>query len=213
MIESFKIVKYSNIKILICYKLVFDLNRLKNNFGSYIMIFTGCIFTILMIINFAQLNKTIFIIIEEIMNSYKNNMKKLNKKDNKKNYKVSKIKNNKANKALYKKKKNKMKKGNIGKNKNINNKKVKKVKKVLISIPLKKIKKIKKLKINNLSQDKIDGKSSNKLYINSKNSTNLNISSQKDDYNSLVNKIIKLISIKERYKFFCSNELSHLLNE
>ena len=102
MIESFKIEKNSNIKVLICYKRVFDLNRLKNNYGSYIIIFTGTIFIILMFINFTQLNKTIFIIIEEIMNSYKNNMKKLNKKDNKKNYKVSKIKNNKENKVLYK---------------------------------------------------------------------------------------------------------------
>ena len=84
MIESFKIVKYSNIKVFICYKLVFDINRLKQNYGSYIMIFTGCVFIILMIIIFSQLNKTILIIIEEIINSFKYNMEKLSKKGNKK---------------------------------------------------------------------------------------------------------------------------------
>ena len=47
----YKLENYANIKIVICYKLVFNLNYLKNNYGSYIIIFISLLFIIIMVIN------------------------------------------------------------------------------------------------------------------------------------------------------------------
>ena len=53
LVENFyKIEKYSNIKVFICYNLVFDIERLKRNYGSYMIINISLLFIILMIINF-----------------------------------------------------------------------------------------------------------------------------------------------------------------
>ena len=48
----YKIEKYVNIKVLICYNLGFDIERLKRNNGSYIIISISLLLIILMIINF-----------------------------------------------------------------------------------------------------------------------------------------------------------------
>ena len=53
IIENFyKVEKYSNIKVVICYEQVFNLKRLKNNYGNFVNLITTFLFTITMIINF-----------------------------------------------------------------------------------------------------------------------------------------------------------------
>jgi hypothetical protein len=60
ILENFyKLEKYANIKIVTCYKLVFNLSRLKKNYGNYSIIIIGSLFIITMIIIFATIyNKT-----------------------------------------------------------------------------------------------------------------------------------------------------------
>ena len=67
IIENFyKVEKYTNIKIIICYKSVFSLKGQKNNIGSYIVLIIFVIFIIIMIINFKTFNSKIMSIIKII---------------------------------------------------------------------------------------------------------------------------------------------------
>ena len=80
IIENFyKIEKYANIKVATCYKQVFDLNLIKKNIGSYILIIIGSIFIILMIFNISTLNKKIMYFITKIIKENKSLFNNLNK--------------------------------------------------------------------------------------------------------------------------------------
>ena len=86
IIENFyKVEKYANVKVAVCYQKVFDLNRLKKNYGSYIILGIVILFIILMAINFLKLKKNLLYIIQIIIQ--KNNLLKmrLNQLENKGN--------------------------------------------------------------------------------------------------------------------------------
>ena len=88
LIENFySFEKYTNYKVLKCYKLVFDLERLKNNKGSYILFIIIILFILNMIINFITQNKIYGKILDEIiyMNSIIDKKIKI-KKENNENY-------------------------------------------------------------------------------------------------------------------------------
>ena len=104
----YEVIKYSNLKVLKCYKLVFSSKGQKNNKGSiFIIIFFG-FYIILTSYHIINGMKPIKVYISRIMFSRLN---QINNNYNKKNYKnsiLNKIKNNK--KSMPPKKKNQMKK-------------------------------------------------------------------------------------------------------
>ena len=72
IIENFyKLEKYANIKIAICYHQVFNKERLKKNIGSYIMIAVAFLFIISMAINFINISNRINKIIYKLINTIK----------------------------------------------------------------------------------------------------------------------------------------------
>ena len=117
IIENFyKIESYANIKVVICYEKVFNLNKLKKNIGSYFMIIIGILFIISMSFLFAAIDNKIVKIMKKLFIHYKQMMDLLNQIEEKKqnNNKENKIGNKsninlkeKANKDKTVKKRNK----------------------------------------------------------------------------------------------------------
>ena len=105
IIENFyKIEKYSNLKIIICYKQVFNLSRLKKNYGSYFMITIGLLFLISMIFISIQLKRKINDILRDAFMEFLSLNKQLNKKET---IQKNKEKDDITSKKLFKLKKNK----------------------------------------------------------------------------------------------------------
>ncbi len=188
VLENFyKIEKYANIKIIVCYNQVFNLDKLKTNYGSYILLFISSFFIIVMIINFLTINVKLSIIIQNLICQYSLMLNKLNEIEQKNEKKPKKEINkteydNKKNKLIIKnrnnKQRNKVKKDNIAKN-NDKNKNTNKTKIILKtkSNPIKK-------KNNNINiiNTKFDKRiSSNMKYKNKYKSNN------KERYNYICN--------------------------
>jgi hypothetical protein len=94
----YKIEKYANIKVFICYDLVFDIQRLKRNYGSYMIICISLLFIILMIINFFTINIKIRRIIQLFISQFNSMIKKLNLKEKE----IEKLKKKKHNQKILK---------------------------------------------------------------------------------------------------------------
>ena len=231
IIENFyKVEKYANIKVFICYHLVFNKERLKKNGGSYITILISSLFIISMIINITTLDNKIWIIIQKLFFGANSIIKELEKKEKEKKKikmnlkKVGKKKTNITNFS------NNEKKINLKNNKNNINKNINK-----ISNPRKQKKNTnifrvsdenfiqKRVKKKNLNHKDKDQKKISYIYntnINSFNSNN-NIflknneckirSKSKSNLNlTFIEKIIHLIPKEERIKYFCDYELNSL---
>ena len=171
ILENFyKLEKYANIKIVTCYNLVFNLSRLKKNYGSYSIIIIGSLFVITMIIIFATIYKKMNDILKNIfsdslfLEKQINKNKALNHNKNKNEISPKKLKKNKKRKKLssFKKKSKKKKRPKKSKNKternNILNSNSEQINK-LINNPNKKLKK----------NNNINNKNSNIKIINKKN--------------------------------------------
>ena len=110
IIENFyKVEKYSNIKVVICYEQVFNLEKLKNNYGSYFTLITTFLFVITMIINFFTIYKKVRIIIQKLFSQSLSLIRQLKikeKEDEKEKKEKNKEKNNynKNKVSLFKKK-------------------------------------------------------------------------------------------------------------
>ena len=63
----YKVERYANIKVVICYRQVFNKERLKKNWGSYITIIIAFLFIISMSLNFININKRIRKIIHKLI--------------------------------------------------------------------------------------------------------------------------------------------------
>ena len=148
ILENFyNLEKYANIKIVTCYKQVFNLSKLKKNYGSYLIITMACLFIITMIIIFATIHKKMNEIIKNIiiyslsLDKQTNKKNNLNQNKSKVGYSLKKTEKNILQKTL---------KASKNKNENNNNKlnsKTKKNKKLINNPnkkPKKKIKLIKK---------------------------------------------------------------------
>ena len=230
IIENFyKVEKYANVRVVICYDQVFNKERLKKNLGSYISILISLFFIISMSINFITLDNKIRQIIQKLIfesnsiikelekkekekNEIKENLKKMRNKKNKiintsnltdKNIssnKILQLKNNKNKIEDKKKKDKKSKKDN------------KKKKKEKISNPRKK-------NFNNnifknseedffqkkLEKKNLNGKNKNQIKIYSYN-TNININS----INSNKNIFMKNNEIKIKSNFKSNLNLTYI---
>ena len=83
IIEDFyKIEKYTNIKIGMCYKKVFNLNIFKKNYGNYIILIIGFIFIVLMGFNLINLRRKVMFFIQKLINGNNLLKLKLNKSEN-----------------------------------------------------------------------------------------------------------------------------------
>ena len=119
IIENFyQLEKYANLKVASCYNQVFNLDRLKKNYGSFFMIFIGLLFIISMIIIILTIKRKINNIIRNEINKALAFDKKLNKKEKNKNSKNDEMTS--KNLFEYNKNGNKRKNKNIKKNKNAN---------------------------------------------------------------------------------------------
>ena len=264
IVENFyKVEKYSNIKIIICYHQVFNLERLKKNSGSYITLFVGSLFLIIMFINFITINTNIRIMISNLFFAFKSINKKMNliekekkmEKENDKNnkyknikkesidaskesqislkinnFKESKIKHNKIKnnnkkfkkgpisnprkKRVSQKKliKNKKEENKINTNKRIENKKYsKKTEKIKISSIYSNNNSINSINdkiLINSGKSKIRNKTKNKIKKNKYHSKET-FDKKKNDIN-IYDKIIDLITKKERMNYFNDDELNSL---
>jgi hypothetical protein len=125
IIENFyKVDKYTNIKVFVCYKLVFSLKGQKKNYGSYILIVISFIFMIIMISNFATIKNKMKSIFKIISTKYISMVNELNKKKKGRNTlfkNKGKIKNKENFKSNVKRKKNKVNNPKKKKNFNIKN--------------------------------------------------------------------------------------------
>ena len=123
ILENFyKFEKYSNMVIMKCYKLAFNLDKLKKNYGSFFMITLGCLFLFTMLIIFSILNKKINVIINNIIIEYHSLKLNLNKKEKEKEIKDKRMHSkNKTAMILNSNKKNKINNPSKKNNKKINN--------------------------------------------------------------------------------------------
>jgi hypothetical protein len=79
IIENFyEIESYANIKVVICYEEVFNLNKLKKNYGSNFMIIIGVLFIISMSFLFAAIDNKIMKIMIKLFIHYKHMIVHLN---------------------------------------------------------------------------------------------------------------------------------------
>ena len=79
IIENFyEIESYANIKVVICYEEVFNLEKLKKNYGSCFMIIIGILFIILMSLLFVSIDNKIVKIIQKLFIKYKHMIVHLN---------------------------------------------------------------------------------------------------------------------------------------
>ena len=249
IIENFyKIESYANIKVVICYKEVFNLNKLIKNYGSYFMIIIGVLFIISMSFLFVFIDNKIVKILKKLFLQYKHMIIQLNQieKNNQSNNKPNQIEN-KPNIKL----KEKARKGNKTAKKIKSNIKLKNK-----SNPIKKAKQEKKYSIKNktklskrraslnycnsnnvsnsfrnlnqsvkMKQKKITKNiiNINGIFIFSNKNINSNYNSQsqinKEDKidsneskneNKFIDKIIYLIPMSKRYKYFGDEELNSL---
>ena len=81
----YTIIKNSNIKLLKCYFLVFNIDKLKTNIGSYFMLFLILFFLISLIFGIISNNKNIQTILENIITFIKNIIENPKKRKQKKN--------------------------------------------------------------------------------------------------------------------------------
>ena len=231
IIENFyKLEKYANIKIAICYHQVFNKENLKKNIGSYIMIAIAFLFIISMIINFINISNRINKIIYDLIIKFESMMKKLKKKEKKK-YENNILKSGKKENnqifinKIIKKKRNKSKKSKIcNPRKKLSNNKL-----ILNINPERKIKNYKSNKyINNLQVINIHSisntiKSCENLIKdgNNRKISDINIMASKknkveletkpkDQNMNFIEKIIFLVPRKKRMKYFNDDELNSL---
>ena len=91
--------KITNIEIIKCYKIVFNLNNMKNNYGSFIIIFIFFLYILCLIIFYCKSKKNLINDIIQII-EYKNKQDQLNQNNKiyqfKKNITTKKIKNIKS---------------------------------------------------------------------------------------------------------------------
>ena len=215
VLENFyKIEKYANIRIIVCYSQVFNLDKLKKNYGSYILLFISSFFIIVMIINFLTINDKIRNIIQNLISQYTlmlNKLKKIEQKNEKEpKKKINKTEyDNKKNKLTIKNRNNKQR--NKTKNDNIikNNDKNKNTNKTKIKLKTKS-NPIKKMNNNiNIINTKFDKRISSNMKYTSNNkerynyfcNTNNNINSK----SSINEKLIQTTLKKQKNKIENSN--------
>ena len=87
--DFFEACKYSNLKVLKCYKLVFNLTKLKTNLGSYFILFLAFLFFISVVYTLFTFNKNIQKIISSILEMMEKLME-INSKSEGKNKKTKK---------------------------------------------------------------------------------------------------------------------------
>ena len=231
IIENFyKIEKYSNVRIIKCYNLAFNMDKLKKNYGSFFIIILGCLFLFSMLIIFSILNKKINVIINSIIIKYRSLKLNSNKNEREEKFKRSQFKsktaiilnknkkikfnnpskkNNKKDnkygknnfKNKYKKSFNQSEKNNFSNNKNNESNSLNEI------ISKSNIRKLNKFGINNNNSNKI---LNYKLY-SPKFSKNRNIKN-KNNIN-FIDKIILFYSKNERKKYFTEYELNSLKYE
>ena len=234
IIENFyKLEKYANIKIAICYHQVFNKENLKKNIGSYIMIAIVCLFIISMVINFINISNRINKIIYNLIIKFESIMKELKKKE-KKNYgndilkggkkKINKIFTNKK----FKKKRIKNKKSKISnpRKKVSNNKLIVNINSKKKTNNYKRNKYINNLQVININIHSINNtiKSCENLIKNGNNRKKIKdiyvMATKKDRAEfetkpsnqnmNFVEKIIFLVPLKKRMKYFNDEELNSL---
>ena len=121
IVEHFyKVEKYTNIRVFICSKKIFDFKKLKKNYGNYIILFIGLIFFILMISVFLTIKKKLRNIMEIIFYKYRTVLEQFNSKEISKGKKIE-DKNNKKGKPKIKSINRKSKKNEKEKNKKVLN--------------------------------------------------------------------------------------------
>ena len=229
IIENFyKFEKYSNIIIMKCYKLAFNLDKLKKNYGSFFMITLGCLFLFTMTIIFLILNKKINVIINSIIIEYRSLKLNINKKEKEKKEKVKiiqfKSKPNRKNKINNPSKKNNKKVNNYDKinlkknykrsfnlseNNNFSNHRNNESNSLNEIISKNNVKKLNKMRTNNTNFN--DSYKILKYKLHSKFSKN-KISKNKNNIN-FIDKIILFYSKIERKKYFTEDELNSLKYE
>ncbi len=188
MVENFyKVEKYANIKVVICYRKVFDIKRLKKNFGSYFTIIIGLLFVIIMIINFLTINSKIVKIIQLLFDNFNLMIKELEKKEKEKEEKRKKEKQ-KENKKMKLKEKNKKKKFSKVRLNSESSKKILNIKGLRIESP-KKILNRNKININspkkNYKKEIILNKVSKKYILTKfKNNKDINNSNHNNNNNN-----------------------------
>ena len=213
----YKVEKYANIKVVICYRQVFNKERLKKNYGSYIIMGIGVLFITLMISNFLTINKKAKFIINKLINQSQSMIKQLNLKEMEKNKeKSNKQKNTKTevNKKLNK--------DNLSLNKRKNNSSISKLK---LNDKENNNKKPNKNKINNpkkkhqIQKNKFN-KNEYDFSINKKNKYSKKIEkyviiNNYNSVNSVNEKFLKKTNIKNiiSKKKFNSNQLTELKEE
>ena len=102
----YNVEKYTNIKIFICYKLVFNLNNLKLNLGSYILLSISLLYIIIMGINFMTFKNKIGKFVDKVIGEYQNLMRNLKKyKEKNSDKKQHNTNNDSSNIKVYKKEK------------------------------------------------------------------------------------------------------------
>ena len=242
IIENFyKIDEFSNIKVAACYNLVFNLIRLKKNYGSYIIISVSFIFIITMIINFITINQKIKSIFKNISSKYRTTIDVINKIKGKNSSNKSKVKinnnikinnNKKINNNIKVDNNNKFLKSKLkSSKKNVNNPKKKKNFNIL-KISNRNNKRNKTGRgDNSASNAKMSTYKEKLIYIDNskhKNNTINNIvinkfynTSKKNKYMkkeevigyNIIKDIITYIPKAKRRQFFCEGELNELSYE
>ena len=203
ILENFyNLEKYANLKIVTCYKLVFNLSKLKNNFGSYSIMIIGSLFIITMTIIFATIYKKTNDILKNIyIESFSLNKQIHNKSKNTISQKKSK-KNKKKSKlpSIKKKSKKKKKSKNKAENNNKLNSNSKQINKKSINNPKKKLKK------NNIINNKISNiKIINKTNLNKSNENSKQLVYMKNTINT-TNEKITLKNTPRKNKKILKNE-------
>jgi len=206
IIENFyKLEKYTNLKIIVCYNQVFNLSKLKQNYGSYFIIIIGLLFIITMIIVFITIDKKINRILKNIITNSFSLKKQLNRKDKNK----KKDKNEITSKKLISLKKNKSSIFKVNKNsksKNENNTILNSKGNInkLINNPNKKIKKKAFINYKN-KKKKLNIKKLNECNENSKTYLNM-----KNLVNSINEKIVSKNSTSRNKKTAKNNNINNI---
>ena len=225
----YKVESYANIKVFVCYKEVFNFNKLKKNYGSYFMISIGVLFIISMFFFFFTIDNKITKIIQKLFFKYKFMIVQLSHLEKeKKNNNIS----NKDSKKTNIKEKTRKNIRDIDIKLNIKNKKVNENNKSISPKKTKKylLKKKKKLSTSKKSLNLVNQANSfgylnqpnnndgifvfSNQFINSDYSNQTQNNKNKRNYehenNEFINKIIYLIPKSKRYKYFSNDELNSL---
>ena len=232
----YKIEYYSNFRIIFCGELVFSLNGLKNNYGSYITLCLISLFMVIMIVNIITNNKKVNEILNKILDEQKkiiifgknNDLNKNN--DSLFNEKIKKLEvekpqnnNNIIKKKKVKRKKKKYKSLTISKNvlqkmindndnskRRLSNNKMKNEFNIISSPPKKKI--IKRMSHDVKFNEYEDSKKKNNVSIFSKDRHNINkkCTTKEKKIDNITDIIINNIEKEKRKFFFNSEELNSL---